>query len=73
MNHEERRTKIIKFKNLMLTSSLRHYSDTFVFLKATVTAKNTPAQGAAAYNINKKVIFKNCAPFINCISRIINT
>ena len=47
----------------MLTSSLRHYSDTFVFLKATVTAKNTPAQGAAAYNINKKVIFKNCDPF----------
>ena len=22
---------------------------------------------------NKKVIFKNCAPFINCISRINNT
>ena len=31
------------------------------------------AQGAAANNTNKKVIFKNCAPFTNCISEINNT
>ena len=29
--------------------------------------------GAAADNINKKVIFKNCAPFTNCINKINNT
>ena len=34
---------------------------------------NTAAAGAAANNINKKVIFKNCAPFANCISKINNT
>ena len=31
------------------------------------------AVGAAANNTNKKVIFKNCAPFTNCISKINNT
>ena len=29
--------------------------------------------GAAANNTDKKVIFKNCAPFTNCISKINNT
>ena len=29
--------------------------------------------GAAADNINKKLIFKNCAPFTNCINKINNT
>ena len=28
------------------------------------------AADAAAVHINKKVIFKNCAPFTNCISKI---
>ena len=27
----------------------------------------------AENNTNKKVIFKNCAPFTNCITEIINT
>ena len=30
-------------------------------------------QGAAVNNTNKKVIFKNCAPFTNCVSKINNT
>ena len=33
----------------------------------------TLAEDAAANNANKKVIFKNCAPFTNCISEINNT
>ena len=28
---------------------------------------------AAPNNANKKIIFKNCVPFTNCISRISNT
>ena len=28
---------------------------------------------AAVNNTNKKVIFKNCAPFTNCISEMNNT
>ena len=38
-----------------------------------MTVNNAAAEGAAANNAAKKVIFKNCAPFTNCISKINNT
>ena len=57
----------------MLKSSLCDYSDAYILLKGTITVNNTAAAGAAANNTNKKVIFKNCAPFTNCISEINNT
>ena len=63
----------IKFKTRMLKSSLCDYSDAYILVKGTVTVNNTAAAGAAANNANKKVIFKNCAPFTNCISEINNT
>ena len=56
----------------MLKSSLCDYSDAYILVKGTITVNNTAAQGAAANNTNKKVIFKNCAPFTNCISEINN-
>ena len=63
----------IKFKTTMLKSSLCDYSDAYILVKGTITVNNTAAQGADANNTNKKVIFKNCAPFTNCISEINNT
>ena len=54
----------------MLRSSLCGYSDVYILVKRTITDHDTSATGAAA---NKKVIFKNCAPFSNCISEINNT
>ena len=63
----------IKFKTTMLKSSLRDHSDAYILVKGTISANNTAAAGAAANNTNKKVIFKNCAPFTNCISKINNT
>ena len=63
----------IKFKTTMLKSSLCDYSDAYILVKGTITVNNTAAQGAAANNTNKKVIFKNCTPFTNCISKINNT
>ena len=57
----------------MLKSSLCDYSDAYILAKETISVNNTAAQGAAANNTNKKVIFKNCAPFTNCISEINNT
>ena len=62
----------IKFKTTMLKSSLCDYSDAYILVKGTISVNNTAAQGAAASNTNKKVIFKNCAPFTNCISEIDN-
>ena len=63
----------IKFKTTMLKSSLCDYSHAYVHVKGTITVNNTPAADANANNTNKKVIFKNCALFINCITEINNT
>ena len=63
----------IKFKTTMLKSSLCDYSDAYILVKGNINVNNTTAQGAAANNTNKKVIFKNCARFTNCISEINNT
>ena len=63
----------INFKTTMLKSSLCDYSDAYILVKGTITVNSTAAQGATANNINKKVIFKNCAPFTNYISEINNT
>ena len=41
--------------------------------RGNMTVNNTADNGAAANNTNKKVIFKNCAPFTSCISKINNT
>ena len=65
--------KQIRFKTAMLRSSLCNYSDAYILVKGNISVKNTAAAGAAANDIGKKVIFKNCAPFTNCISKINNT
>ena len=75
INYEARGTyspnKQIKFKTSMLRSSLCDYSDAYILVKGNMTVNNTTADGAAANN--KKVIFKNGAPFTNCISKTNNT
>ena len=63
----------INFKTSMLRSSLCDYSDAYILVKGNITVNNTAAADADANNTNKKVIFKNCAPFTNCISKINNT
>ena len=62
----------IKFKTTMLKSSLCDYIDAYILVKGTISVNNTAAEGAAKNNTNKKVIFKNCAPFTNCISEVNN-
>ena len=57
----------------MQRSSLCGYGDAYILVKGNITVNNTADAGAAANNTNKKVIFKNCAPFTNCISKINNT
>ena len=60
----------IKFKTTMLKYGLCDYSDAYIHVKRTITVDNTAAADVAANNTNKKVIFKNCSPFNNCISEI---
>ena len=64
----------IKFKTTMLKSSLCDYSDTYIFVKGTITINGIGADAAArrADERDKVVAFKNCAPFTNCISEINN-
>ena len=57
----------------MLRSCLCDYSDVYVLVKGNISVNNTAPDGAAANNTNKKIIFKDCAPFTNCISKINNT
>ena len=77
INDESRGTyfvnRQINFKTSMLRSSLCDCSDAYILIKGNITVNNTAAEGAAANNTNKKVIFKNCAPFTDCISKINNT
>ena len=65
--------KQIRFKTSMLRSSLCDYGNACILAKGNISVNNTAAEGAAANNSNIKVIFKNCAPFTCCISKINNT
>ena len=65
--------KQIKFKAIMLKSSLCDYSDGYILVKGTITVSNTEAVDANVNNVGKKVIFKNSAPFIDYIRIINNT
>ena len=57
----------------MLRSSSCDFGDAYILVKENIIVNNTAAAGASANNTNKKVIFKNCTPFTNCISKINNT
>ena len=61
--------KQIGFKTAMLRSSLCDYRDAYILVKGNISVNNT----AAADNATKKVMFKNSAPFTNCISKMNNT
>ena len=65
----------IKFKTTMLRSNLCDYADAYILVKGTITITGAGNDAAArqADERNKGVIFKNCAPFTKCISRINNT
>ena len=77
INDESRGTysanRQINFKTSMLRASLCDYSDTYILVKGNISANNTVAADADANNTVKKVIFKNCAPFTDCISKINNS
>ena len=57
--------KEIRIKTSMLRSEWCNFSDAYIIVKGTITV--TEPDNAKR---NKKVIFKNNAPFINCMSKI---
>ena len=56
----------------MIRSNLCDYDNPYIHVEGTITVRNTIA-ALAPNNKIKKAIFKNCAPFTNCISQINNT
>ena len=65
----------IKFKTTMLRSNLCDYAGAYILVKGTITITGSGDDDAAKRldERNKGVIFRNCAPFTKCISRINNT
>ena len=63
----------IKCKTITLKSSLCDCNDKYMLVSGYITVNNIAADNADLNNANKKVIFKNCAPFTNCINEINNT
>ena len=64
----------IRFKTTMLKSSLCDYSDAYILVKGriSITGARDVIAARKADERNKGVIFKSCAPFINCKSEINN-
>ena len=77
VNDESRGTyndnSYIKFKTSMIRLNLCDYSDAYIHVKGTIEVPDTTTPCPPLNNTNKKVIFKYCAPFTNCISEIKNT
>ena len=64
----------IKFKTSMINSDLSDYSDAYILVSETISITRAGDGGNTKRTDkrNKGVIFRNCAPFINCISSINN-
>ena len=60
----------IRFKTSIIRWSLCVYSDSYILVKETIIFPNMAASSAAVNNTNKKVIFKICATFTDCITEI---
>ena len=60
----------IEFKTSMLKSSLCDYSDANTLVSGTITVAELAAGGG---NNDIEIVFKNYAPFSNCIREINNT
>ena len=61
-------SKQIRFKTSMLKSNLCNFSDAYIVVKGRITVAD-PNDA----NYDKKLAFKNNAPFTSCISKINNT
>ena len=64
----------IRFKSTMLRSNLCDYADPYILVNGRIwiTGAGDDAAATQADERDKGVTFKNCAPFIKCISRINN-
>ena len=57
----------------MIRKHLCDYSEAYMHVKGTITVQQMARVGATVTNTDIKVIFKNCASLIDCITEINNT
>ena len=67
-NDRYKPNKSIRFKTSMLRSDLYDFSDAYIVMKGKITVTN-PKNDVC----DKKLAFKNNAPFVSCVSKINNT
>ena len=66
-NDRYKPNRSIRFKTSMLRSDLYDFSDAYIVMKGKITVTN-PKNDAC----DKKLAFKNNAPFVSCVSKINN-
>ena len=71
-NDDDDNNNNIKLKTSMIKSSLCNDRDACILVKETIAVPNTVGD-AIVNTTNKTVMFKNCAPFNSCITKINNT
>ena len=62
--------KSIRFKTPMLRSDLCNYADGYILVNGTITVTAPAGANNIKDKKNRKLILKNNAPFVSCITRI---
>ena len=62
--------KSIRFKTPMLRSDLCDYADAYILVNGTITVTAAAGANNIRYKKNRKLILRNNASFVSCISRI---
>ena len=62
--------KSIRFKTPMLRSDLCNYADGYILVNGTITVMAPAGANNIKDKKNRKLILKNNAPFVSCITRI---
>ena len=74
INPEHMTKKNLKFKTSMLNTNLCDFNDVYILVRGKVTVAGQGVNGTAiaADRNDKEAVFKNCALFTSCISKINN-
>ena len=64
------KNKSIRFKTPMLRSELCDYADAYILVNGTITVTAAGGANNIRDKKNRKLILKNNAPFVSCITRI---
>ena len=70
LSNANNENKSIRFKTPMLRSDLYDYADAYILVNGTITVTANAGVNNIRDKRNRKLILKNNAPFVSCITRI---